>query len=88
MAGCRGGNTFERLLPLFRERRIGCWNWGLVAGRTQTYFPWGSPQGAPEPKQWQHDILHADGRPFNAREVQFVKVITGKLDAPAQSEHR
>ena len=63
----RDGNSFERLLPLFRDRKIGCWNWGLVAGRTQTYFPWGSPQGAPEPKQWQHDILRADGAPFNAR---------------------
>ena len=63
----RGGNSFERLLPLFRDRKIGCWNWGLVAGRTQTYFPWGSPQGAPEPHQWQHDILRADGRPLQRR---------------------
>jgi hypothetical protein len=54
-----------------------------VAGRTQTYFPWGSPPGAPEPRQWQHDILRADGRPLNAREVQFVKVITGQLPATA-----
>jgi len=79
----RGGNSVERLLPLFRDRKIGCWNWGLVAGRTQTYFPWGSPQGAPEPQQWQHDILRADGRPFSAREVQFIKVITGRLPASA-----
>jgi len=79
----RGGNSFERLLPLFRDRKIGCWNWGLVAGRTQTYFPWGSPPNAPEPKQWQHDILRADGSPFNAREVLFIKVTTGKLPASA-----
>jgi hypothetical protein len=79
----RGGNAFERLLPLFRDRKISCWNWGLVAGRTQTYFPWGSPQGAPEPLQWQHDLLRVDGQPYRAREVQFVKVITGKLPATA-----
>jgi len=79
----RGGNSFERLLPLFRDRKIGCWNWGLVAGRTQTYFPWGSPKGAPEPNHWQHDVFRADGRPFSAREVQFVKVTTGKLAAGA-----
>ena len=79
----RGGNSFEQLLPLFRDRKIGCWNWGLVAGRTQTYFPWGSPPNAPEPKRWQHDILRADGTPFNAREVQFIKVTTGKLPASA-----
>ncbi len=79
----RNGNSFQRLLPLFRDRQIGCWNWGLVAGRTQTYFPWGSPPGAPEPQQWQHDILRADGRPYNTRELQFVKVLTGKLPATA-----
>ncbi|MCB1126244.1 MAG: hypothetical protein KDM81_07095, partial [Verrucomicrobiae bacterium] len=73
----RDGNTFEQLLPLFRNRRIGCYNWGLVAGRTQTYFPWGSPQGAAEPERWQHDILRADGTPFSTREVRFIKGITG-----------
>ena len=79
----RSGNSFERLLPLFRDRKIGCWNWGLVAGRTQTFYPWGSPEGAPEPKQWQHDILRADNTPFKAREVQFIKVATGRWPASA-----
>ncbi len=79
----RGGNSFEQLLPLFRDRQIGCWNWGLVAGRTQTYYPWGSPQGAPEPRQWQHDILRADGQSYRARETQFIKVLTGRLPASA-----
>ena len=79
---------FKALFPLFRERRIGCWNWGLVAGRTQTYFPWGSPKNAPEPNPWQHDILRADGTPFNAREVQFIKGIMGKLPARKRSPIR
>jgi len=79
----RGGNTFETLLPVFRDRKIGCWNWGLVAGRTQTYFPWESPRNAPEPRQWQHDILRRDGTPFSAKEVQFIKVTTGRLPASA-----
>jgi hypothetical protein len=77
----RGGNTFEQLLPLFRDRQIGCWSWGLVAGRTQTYFPWGSPPGAPEPQPWQHDILRGDGTPFNALEVQFIKATIHKRPA-------
>lgn len=79
----RGGNSFETLLPVFRERKIGCWSWGLVAGRTQTYYPWGSPRGAPEPKRWQHDILRTDGSAFSAREVRSIKVTTGKLPASA-----
>ena len=77
----RDGNTFEMLLPLFRERKIGCWCWGLVAGRTQTYFPWGSPPQAPEPTQWQHDILRADGTPYRDHEVRCIRVQTGKLPA-------
>jgi hypothetical protein len=69
----QAGNNFESLLPLFRDRKIGCFNWGLVAGRTQTYFHWGSKPGSPEPVLWQHDILHQDGTPFNAQEVQFIR---------------
>jgi hypothetical protein len=72
------GSRFETHLPFFKQHKIGCYNWGLVAGRTQTYFPWGSPQGAPEPKLWFHDILRADGAPFEAREVEFIKVATGR----------
>ena len=73
----RDGNSFETLLSLFRDRKVACWNWGLVAGRTQTYFPWGSPRDAPEPKTWQHDIFRADGTPFNAREARFIKQTVG-----------
>ena len=82
------GSRFETHLPFFKENKIACWNWGLVAGRTQTYFPWGSPKGAPEPKLWHHDILRADGTPFKAREVEFIKVTTGKLPASALPQRR
>jgi Domain of unknown function (DUF4380)/Cellulase (glycosyl hydrolase family 5) len=82
------GSRFETHLPFFKENRIGCWNWGLVAGRTQTYFPWGSPKGAPEPKLWHHDILRKDGTPFQAREVEFIKVTTGKLPASALPQRK
>jgi hypothetical protein len=75
------GSRFETHLPFFKENKVACWNWGLVAGRTQTYFPWGSPRGAPEPKPWHHDILRTNGTPFNLREAQFIKVVTGKLPA-------
>jgi hypothetical protein len=77
------GSRFETHLPFFKEKRIACWNWGLVAGRTQTYFPWGSPKGAPEPTLWHHDILRADGTAFRPSEAQFIKVTTGKLPASA-----
>ncbi|HOC00358.1 MAG TPA: 1,4-beta-xylanase, partial [Verrucomicrobiota bacterium] len=73
------GSHFETHLPYLKLNQIGCWNWGLVAGRTQTYYPWGSPKDAPEPKLWFHDIFRADGTPYCATEVRFIKVTTGKL---------
>ena len=67
------GNTFEAILPLFRRNRVGCYNWGLVAGLTQTYMPWGAAPGTPVPALWQHDILHRDGTPYDPREVAFLR---------------
>jgi hypothetical protein len=72
----QGGNTPQTLLPLFRERKIGCYNWGLVAGRTQTYYPWGSQPGTPPPTIWQHDLLHADGTPYDAGEIELFRKLT------------
>jgi hypothetical protein len=62
------GNIPETLLPVFHANKVGAYNWGLVGGRTQTYYPWGSPKGAPEPKSWSHDLIRRDGTPYDARE--------------------
>ncbi len=71
---CRGaGNTFEAILPILARERIGAYQWGLVAGRTQTYMPWGSKQGDPMPQLWQHDVFHPDGTPFAEQEFQLLK---------------
>jgi hypothetical protein len=67
------GNTFAALLPLFAEHKVGWYNWGLVAGRIQTYMPWGSKKGDPMPKIWQHDMLHPDGRPYDAKEIELIR---------------
>lgn len=67
---------FETHLPLFRDAGVGCLNWGLVAGRTQTYYPWGSPPGAPEPAVWYHDIFRADGTPYDEAEVELIRAVT------------
>ena len=66
------GNTFEKMLPLFSKNKVGWYHWGLVAGRTQTYFQWGSKPGDPMPAIWQHDLLHADGRPYDPKELELV----------------
>ncbi len=72
-------NNFEQLLPVFHEFQIGCYHWGLVAGRTQTYFHWGSPPGSPQPELWQHDVLRPDGSAFDDREMALIKQFLGRL---------
>jgi len=73
----QGGNTVAAVLPLFRSKRVGCYNWGLVAGRTQTYMPWGSQPGDPMAKIWQHDLFHADGTAYSDEEREIFQIQTG-----------
>jgi len=86
------GTTFQNSLPFFKENRIGCYNWGLVAGKSQTHFNWAtvkrleelSQQGAyiepgkpiPEPPLWFHDIFRVDGTPFDQAEIDFIRTMT------------
>ena len=65
-------SLFSSVLPLFKAERVGSYNWGLVNGRTQTQFPWGSPVNAPEPALWFHDIFRKDGTPYDAREIRVI----------------
>lgn len=65
-------------LPFFKEQQIGAYNWGLVAGKTNTIFPWGSKEGSPEPKIWHHDLLRVDGSPFDPAEAQLFRKLTGR----------
>jgi hypothetical protein len=68
---------FETHLPIFKQYNIGAINWGLVAGKTNTIFPWGSQEGTPEPIVWFHDIFRKDGTPYDPKEVEVIKSITG-----------
>ena len=69
------GNTFATHLPFMREHRVGAINWGLVTGKTQTMYSWGSPLGAPEPELWHHDIFRADGTPFAEHELEVIRAV-------------
>ena len=66
---------FDTDLPIFMAERLGCYQWGLVSGRTQCRFPWSNkPGGAEDPKTgWFHDILYADGTPYRVAEVEAIK---------------
>ncbi len=72
------GNTFESVMPILRENKIAAINWGFVAGKTNTIYPWTSWDSTftAEPKIWHHDILRRDGSPYDEKEVAFIKEIT------------
>ena len=72
------GSKFETHLPLMKAENVGAINWGLVYGKTQTIFPWGSPPNAPEPNVWHHDIFRKDGSPFSEQEIRVIKKLTVK----------
>jgi len=69
------GSRFETHLPLFKEENVGCFFWGLVNGRTQTHFPWGSVEGAPPPPVWFHDLLDGRGRPYSEGETALIRQV-------------
>ncbi len=67
------GSRFITHLPVFKEEKVGCYNWGFVSGKTNTIYPWNSPGGGPEPALWFHDILRSDGSAFDSAEVNAIK---------------
>ncbi|RDB47202.1 cellulase family glycosylhydrolase, partial [Tsukamurella tyrosinosolvens] len=74
------GSTIETILPICKELNIDAYQWGFVAGRSQTYYPWDSWKqpyvGARQPQQWFHDLLWPDGRPYRDAEVATVRRLT------------
>jgi len=70
------GSTFQGTLPIARKYRVAAINWGFVAGRTQTYYPWDSwqhPYIDHQPAVWFHDIFRTAGEPYDKGEVAFIK---------------
>jgi hypothetical protein len=71
-------SLFTTHLPIFKQENVGCFNWGLVSGKTQTIYPWNSLPGAQEPQIWFHDIFRKDGTPYSQAEIASIKQMTGK----------
>ena len=75
------GSTFDTILPIAKQERVGAINWGFVAGKTQTYFPWDSwrhPYVLDQPSVWFHEILLPDGTPYRQAEVDLIRQLTAK----------
>jgi len=69
------GSTFEQILPYLKAEKVGAYNWGFVAGKTQTHYPWDSWKKTytAEPPLWFHEILRPDGTPYIPKEVELIK---------------
>jgi len=72
------GSRFEEKLPYLKKNKIAAYNWGFVAGKIQTQYPWSpwSKTFTAEPEVWFHDILRPDGTPFRQAEVDLFKSLT------------
>ncbi len=79
------GSTIDTILPIAQKYRVGAINWGLVAGKSQTYLPWDSwkrPYELEQPPIWFHDVFHPDGTPYREREVEIIRDLTSGKQAP------
>lgn len=78
-----GGNTIEAMFPLFYLEKIGCYNWGFVAGKYQTYEPpnkvWDGYKSNPTDydgfdfTKWFHDLYRPNHNPYNPKEIELIK---------------
>lgn len=72
-------SLFKDIMPILKQENIGAYNWGLVAGKTNTIYAWDTPMpDGGEPALWFHDIFRKDGTPYKQEEVDIIKNITGK----------
>lgn len=74
------GSTFRDILPLLRKYGVAAYNWGFVAGKTNTIYPWDSWKKTytAEPPVWFHDIFRPNGSPFDPAEPVIIRGETGK----------
>ena len=75
------GSTFDTVLPLAKKLNVAAINWGFVAGKTQTYYPWDSwrhPYILDQPTVWFHEVLHPDGKPYRDAEVRLIRELSGR----------
>ena len=80
------GSTFDGSLPIAKQYHVGAINWGLVAGKTQTYLPWDSwkrPYVEVQPTVWFHEVFRQDDTPYRQHEVDLIRQLTGRGNAYA-----
>lgn len=79
-------------LELFHDRDVGCFQWGMVKGRTQTWLPWPDDLvhahgGRIDRDIWFHDLLDEGGRPYDLTEIQTIRALTGTEENKERKGH-
>ena len=91
---CLHNDVFS-LFPLFYLEKIGCYNWGFVAGKYQTYEPWEGTWhaynngNAPDVDftKWFHDLYRPNHRPYDPREIALIQEFSAIADRDFASSH-
>ena len=87
LARCTHNDVFS-LFPLFYLEKIGCYNWGFVAGKYQTYEPWesiwtrynnGSDTDVDFTK-WFHDLYRPSHHPYDPKEIEVIRQFCSLAD--------
>ena len=66
------GRDYAAVLPAFAKEKVSWYNWGLVAGKQQTYLPWGKKDLTIK-DPWHWDMLWPDGKPYAPKEIELIK---------------
>jgi len=65
----RGSQSVPGIVSNYGGRATGYIMWEFGIGRTNTRFPWGSPDGAAEPTTPFHGVVYPDGHPWAVNDV-------------------
>lgn len=92
---CLHNDVFS-LFPLFYMEKIGCYNWGFVAGKYQTYEPWEGTWmrylDGTEPDvdftKWFHDLYRPNLRPYDPNEIALIKRFCTLADREFEAESK
>ena len=72
------GSTVD-LIGVMAQRHVDAYCWGLVDGRTQTKYPWTTwIRPSSGERQWFHELLHPDGRPYDPHETELIRRVTAR----------
>ena len=95
LARCQHNNVFE-IFPLFYLEKIGCYNWGFVAGKYQTYEPynvvWDDYEKNPnidfDFTKWFHDLYRPNHKPYDPKEIECIKYFCELADKDFREKMR